>query len=179
MMRNGVFTTNGELPEGKHTALREWLVVLHETLPASWDSLRMLVTELLDNFIYVVKTKDYLVAVLDDYPPDQGACAIASSAEDAGADFACGVWDMLHVVSLGAVQFPRENANAQHLSTERVARTIKDSIANFHNCKICEKVFSTFSTIVKAENAAVSWFSQDEELTGFTCPFGLPRCTIL
>lgn len=144
MMRSGVFPVNTQLSEGRRAALKDWLVVLHETLPASWGGLRSLVTELLDNFIYVVKTKDYLVAVLNEYPPDQYECVLASSARDIDADFACGVWDMLHVVAHGVFNINREIGNAQHLSAEWVARTIKNVVDNFLVCETCEQIFSGF-----------------------------------
>ena len=54
----------------EEVALRDWLNLLRNTLPASWSSVHELVNELLDNISYAVRTEEYLVAVLDDYLQD-------------------------------------------------------------------------------------------------------------
>lgn len=144
MMRNGIYTENAPLPEKRRAVLKAWLVLLDKTLPAPWSSMRSLVTDLLHNFSYVVKTKDYLVAVLEEYRPDPKEILAVCPIVDADADFACGAWDMLHVVTVGAVKFNRGASDTQRLATDSVARTIKDTVGNFLSWDICERTLADF-----------------------------------
>jgi len=103
-MRNEVFTRSGGLSREQQRALQSWLQVLRRTLPQSWG-LTKLVQELLDNFVYIVRSEDYLLAVLDEYPAptaEQWSLACSHGAADEG--YTCGLWELFHTVSVGYVR---------------------------------------------------------------------------
>lgn len=144
MLRNYVYRESAPLIDIRRAALKDWLDLLQKTMPASWHSMHTMLEDLLANFIYVTKTKDYLVAVLDEYQPDQSLVVAGRPDEDANMGISRGVWDLLHVATVGAVEFNRDASYNQRLPTETAARTIKVTLEHFLDCDICDRTFDDF-----------------------------------
>jgi Erv1 / Alr family/Thioredoxin len=155
-MRQGVFVSNDPLTLERSVLLFEWLVLLRNTLPVSWTTLHHAVQGLIDNFDYVKRSEEYMVSILDEYSPpplssspssssssfSSAVWSVACSHGEADAGYTCGLWQLLHVVTVGVVDYNRAAAFAHsRLATETVARTIRNYIEAFFGCEKCRTNF--------------------------------------
>jgi thiol oxidase len=141
-LRYEVFTNTKMLNQEQQDALRDWLVLLSKTLPSSWELVK-LIQELIDNLIYIVKSHDYLVAVLDEYPAptERWSDSCSHGKEDEG--YTCGLWEMFHTMSVGMVEYNKAMAFDEDrlLATENVANTLRDYLFFFFGCSECVSNF--------------------------------------
>lgn len=101
-LRHEIYTRHGELSEEQKRVLKDWLELLHATLPQSWE-LSKLLRELIDNFVYIVRSEDYLLAVLDEYPAAAERWSLSCSHGAADEGYTCGLWELFHAMSVGYV----------------------------------------------------------------------------
>jgi len=142
-LRNEVYTHKNELSAEERRALRAFLDLLFITLPSSWE-LHNLLRELVDNFMFIAKSEDYLVAVLDEYPAptEQWSESCSHGAPDEG--YTCGMWELYHAITVGFVDYNRAVFDsAKLLATETAARVIRDFVDNFFGCETCRMHFVT------------------------------------
>lgn len=99
-MRNEIYTNSGNLTTEQQRVLLSWLQLLHKTLPKSWGMSELL-HELIDNFVYIVRSEDYLLAVLNEYPADAEDWSLACSNGVANEGYTCGLWEIFHIVTVG------------------------------------------------------------------------------
>ena len=136
-MRREVFPAGAdhELPDSKKAVMQDWLKLLQKTIPASWYEFHSLIQELLDNWTYVAKSKDYLLAVLDESSPiiqewSPNSCIIKGQSE---FGYNCVVFEMFHVVTLGVVHYNKFNATSDktRLATLDVSHILRRYVDNF------------------------------------------------
>jgi len=109
-LRHEIYTRNGELSKEQERVLQNWLELLHATLPQSWE-LSKLLQELIDNFVYIVRSEDYLLAVLDEYPATADRWSLSCSHGAADEGYTCGLWELFHAMSVGYVALDGERQN--------------------------------------------------------------------
>jgi hypothetical protein len=140
-LRNEVFTAAHHLSDARRTALKEWLDLLYKVLPASFGLSDML-KEMTDNFMYVARSEDYLVAILDEFPPAAEQWSEACSHGEADAGYTCGLWQLFHVVTVSVVDHNEMAVTTQErYATERVALTIRNYVDQFLSCDVCRQNF--------------------------------------
>lgn len=83
--------------------LKNWLLLIHKTLPPSWK-IHAIVKELLNSFMYVAKNRIYLLSILDSHRPDHADYSHTCQGPQHNP-VTCGVWEMFHAVSVGVVEF--------------------------------------------------------------------------
>jgi Erv1 / Alr family len=129
--------------------------LLHTAVPSYWTSLRYLVRELLDNFSFVLASKEYMVAVLDDYRPsepmDQFVC------QEGGA--ANGLWDLFHVVAAGTVDTVKHEAAAgeRRVLIHDRAKAILETFKAFVDCDSCSNVLAKSLTSCVSNSDLSDW----------------------
>jgi hypothetical protein len=101
-MRNEIYTRSGELSKEQQRVLLSFFELLHVTLPQSWAMTKLL-QELIDNFVYIVRSEDYLLAVLDEYPATAESWSMSCSHGAADEGYTCGLWELFHAMSVGYV----------------------------------------------------------------------------
>ena len=99
-MRNEIYTRTGGLSKEQQRVLLSVLELLHATLPQSWGMSKLL-HELIDNFVYIVRSEEYLLAVLDDYPATAESWSLSCSHGAADEGYTCGLWELFHAMSVG------------------------------------------------------------------------------
>ena len=130
-LQEKVFVKNLEtITNTKSTILIDWLTLLRRTLPVTWSGLHSLIEELLNNWTYVCKSKDYLFAIVSEYPPPdniQNGFVIASFLDNFSYDESMHFLDLLHIVSVGVVQYNKfiVSSDEERLSTSNVIETIR------------------------------------------------------
>jgi hypothetical protein len=141
-LRQGAFVTEGTLTDERAQILRDWFLLLRHTLPASWKVLHQCIESLIDNFDYVRRSERYMFAILDEYSPPLSSWSDACSRGDDTAGFSCGLWSLLHAITVGFVDYNRGTAFPEtRLDAETVSRTIRDYIEEFFGCEDCSRKF--------------------------------------
>ncbi len=144
--RDGIFTSDSPLTDKAAGALKEWLKLLHRTLPDAWEA-HSLIEELLTNFKYISKHEGYLTRILDHHPPDSARWSEACSHGDSDAGYTCGLWELFHAMTVGVVNYNMMAAEHRRISTEEAAITLRNYIENFFGCIDCRNHFlSTFDS---------------------------------
>lgn len=140
-MRHEIYSSSSALTIEEQRVLRQWLELLANTLPSSWK-LVALINELIDNFIYIVKSEDYLVAVLDEYPSARESWSLACSHGGADEGYTCGLWELFHAMTVGLVDYNKAAFDpAKVQATETAARSLRDYVDTFFGCNTCRQNF--------------------------------------
>jgi Erv1 / Alr family len=157
---------NQELTDGKKSLFKDWLDLLRKTLPASWYEFHSLIHELLDNWAYVSRNRDYLLAVIEEFPSrskewSSNVCIIHGKSE---FGYACALFEMYHVVAMGLVHYNKfvaadktrlAPANVAHILRSYVVEFVKpsqfrreilESIMEMCSRGLCEKLLETPGT---------------------------------
>lgn len=165
MLRNNIFPADEILLEDKKILLKKWLVLLIETLPNSWNSIHSLLKEIIDNYAYIVKSKEYLIALVDEFDITKDArwSVVCSNKADHSQRFSCGMWTMLHVASVGLVQHNRKVAQQDALLTAPVASIMRDAMDNFFDCQLCRNIVNRFDSCENDQCDALSMKPGDEK----------------
>ena len=108
----------------------DWLTLLRKTLPPTWYGLHSLIEELLQNWTYVCKSQDYLLAIVSEYPPPdkiKQGFSISPLLERPYTDETMDLLDLLHIVSVGVVQYNKfvVASDEDHLRTSKVIDIIR------------------------------------------------------
>lgn len=125
---------NEELASHKNALLKDWLDLLRKTLPASWHEFHSLIQELLDNWAYVTKNREYLIAVLDEFPTrskqwSSSICIIRGKSE---VGHMCAMLEIYHVIAVGLVHYNKFVASdSSRLATANVAHILHRYVAQF------------------------------------------------
>ena len=139
-LRDGVFTSEGPVSEKASKALKEWLKLLHKTLPEAWE-VHKLIDELLSNYLYIIKNEAYLTHTLDQHPPESNQWSEACSHGDPDAGYTCGLWELFHAMTVGVVRYNMENPEHRRIATEDAALTLRDYVEHFFGCIECRQNF--------------------------------------
>jgi thiol-disulfide isomerase/thioredoxin len=140
-LRNEIYRSPGGLSETQQQVLRDWLNLLIHSLPSSWE-IHKLLQELMNNFIYIVKSEDYLMALLDEYPAPVQAWSPSCSYGVPDEGYTCGLWELFHTATVGVVEYNKATFDpSQLLVTETTARTIRDYVDHFFGCLTCRENF--------------------------------------
>jgi Erv1 / Alr family/Thioredoxin len=175
-MRNEIYTSSDALTTEQRRVLRDWLELLVRTLPATWP-LSKLIQELIDNFVYVAQSEDYLVAVLDEYktPTEEWSLSCSHGAADEG--YTCGLWELFHAMTVGLVDHNRAVFDPEQiLVTEAAARTLRDYVDNFFGCEVCRKHFvAMFDSCSHERCFRLSDYAIEDENEWIELPLWLSR----
>ena len=135
-LRNAVFLTNDPLSNSTKTALHDWLKLLKRTLPPTWN-VQKVVHDLLTDFDEKVATEEAFVAVLDRYP-------MSISQWSKGCSYTCGLWELFHIVTVGAVEWNLMIVDGDwelYQGVAAAAETLRNYIENFFACDVCRVNF--------------------------------------
>jgi Erv1 / Alr family len=121
-------------------ALKEWLIVLTKTLPINWEIHKVL-NDLLKDFNYISKHEAYMISALNQHPPATKGWSESCSRGIPDEGFTCGLWELFHAMTVGAVDFNNNVHERRRLSTEKVGHTLRDFIENFFQCSECRANF--------------------------------------
>jgi hypothetical protein len=114
----------------KSQTLRNFLLLLHKTLPVSWP-VHALVKDVMINTMYISKKSAYLDTILKRNSPKIETYSKSCSYKADGG-FTCGFWALLHAVTVGVVEYNEEASyNSETIATEKAAKIIRDYVEAF------------------------------------------------
>lgn len=139
-LKNGVFMNDsGPLNNETQTRLKDWIHLLHSALPPSW-TLQKMIKALMDNFSDIVQSEQELIRVLRQYPPPRKKWSQSCTHGDPVAGYTCGLWELFHLVTVGAVEYNSMISNDDGglvIHTEEAALKIRNFVESFFGCEVC------------------------------------------
>ena len=144
-MRNELYRTTQALTDEAQVALRSFLDLLSRTIPSHWPMYN-LITELVNNFVYIVKSEDYLLSLLDEFPAPATQWSPSCSYHQPDDGYTCGIWELFHTITMGVIEYNDNlitDREDDYIVTEQAARTIRNYIAHFFGCTTCRDHFLT------------------------------------
>lgn len=123
----------------------DWIDLLSWALPPAWI-LHTLINEIRNNIDYVMDSEENLLLVVSKHEELVTGGNIKWSKQcsehDERAGYPCGLWGLLHIVSMGVIERHRAVLGARdQVSTQFVSRTMRNYIENFFDCKPCRDYF--------------------------------------
>ncbi|KAL3930910.1 MAG: hypothetical protein SGBAC_011557 [Bacillariaceae sp.] len=140
-LRNGVFVTNNKLPTKVKTDLQEFLVVVQKTLPPT-APLQPLIEHLIKDFndIFSNDEADLETAMNQHTGPPSSTWSPACMQH--GTGYTCGLWQLFHIVTIGAIEWNSMSPNtSQQLTPRHVADRIRGFVEHFFQCEECRMHF--------------------------------------
>jgi len=142
-MKTGVFMTNGPLSNSSVPILEDWLNLMQNTLPPTWN-IHQLIKKLLDEFDTIIQGDDQMMKVLDEFPPPSQEWSISCTHGVEAMGYTCGLWELFHIMTVGVVEYNEAVVTDDGYSfymTEQVANILRDYIATFFGCEVCRMNF--------------------------------------
>jgi hypothetical protein len=137
--------SSGALNSIQREVFSDWIDLLSWTLPPAWI-LHTLINEIRNNIDYVMDSEENLMFVVSKHETlvtgGNLKWSVQCGEPDERAGYPCGLWGLLHIVSVGVVERHKAVLGARdQVSTHFVARTIRNYVENFFDCKQCKEYF--------------------------------------
>lgn len=140
LLRHGIFTAPGALPDPARNALRQFVEVLTKAMPTS-SSMHDVIGALSTNHASIVTSEEALLEVLDRLDPPSSSNWSPACLEH-GTGYTCGLWTLFHIVTVGTVEWNLLSGDPDlHLTTLGVADAIRSFIEHFFQCDDCRAHF--------------------------------------
>jgi Erv1 / Alr family/Thioredoxin len=130
-------------------AMKNWLDLLSVSLPPEW-AVHKMIDNLRNRYIYASKNRDNFRQVIKQQNIPRTGWSDSCRAKNAPNGFSCGMWKLLHVVTVGIAE-QRGGKNlidsgmvpptTKTFSPMEAADTIREFIAHFFTCKPCRQNF--------------------------------------
>lgn len=145
-LRSSIFMSNNALSSKQQEVFQKWLTLLSKTIPRKNDVMKESLHQidlLQSNMDAFVKSQDNLLQFLVKAEDDE------KWTESCKAGYTCGLWQLLHIVTIGLVHYnesienkslPESNMNTV-MSTMDSADNIRDYIEFYFTCDECRKNF--------------------------------------
>ena len=148
-LRTDVFSAADPLDADARRAFADWIDLLYWALPPTW-LLHTLINDLRNNLDAVTFREENLRFMIDKHVEvvTGGAarwsaqCRRADREEGGGNGYACGLWSLLHIASVGVAERHRAVLGARdRVATRVAARTLREYVARFFGCAPCREYF--------------------------------------
>ena len=136
-LRTSIFMTNNALTPKQQKVFQEWLTLLSKTIPRKDDVMKqslIQISSLQNDIKYVVQSEENLVEILN-------AKGVPMWTESCKKGYTCGLWQLLHIVTIGLVHYNDSSASDIAISTMSTADTIRNYIEYYFTCDECRKNF--------------------------------------
>jgi hypothetical protein len=95
-MRHSVYVGKGPLSEEAKLAMTDWLEMLQDVLPPTWR-LQPMVAEIFQKVEGALVTEEFLLEIVNRYPPPTRVWSKSCSRGEAGMGYTCGLWQLFHI----------------------------------------------------------------------------------
>ena len=149
-LRTGIFTKkdgqdSGPLDSEQREVFSDWIDLLYWALPPTWI-LHTLINDIRNNIDSVMVSEENLLFMVDKHQDVVNGGNMRWSSQcsklDDRAGYSCGLWSLFHIISIGVIERHRAVLGARdQVSTKFVARTLRNYIEHFFDCKQCREYF--------------------------------------
>ena len=146
ILRNGIFSSDGPLPEIQKQAFQSMLLLMQKSLPQAWEVQRI-VEALLSKFDEVASSEEKMIEVLDKFDSPVEEWSPGCSKGQEGMGYTCGLWTFFHIVTVGFVEWNRllpsgDRERHMGLQSDKAGTTLRDFIFHFFSCEECRTHFA-------------------------------------
>ena len=142
-LRQGVFMNTEVLSNSTKDALREWLVLLQDSLPPVWK-IQGMIRAITKDFDEAVKSEKAFLEHINPHRPEHTDWSSACTHEDGLPGYTCGLWELFHIMTVGVVEWNAlSDSEWNMIPTLHAADTLRNYIANFFGCEVCQQNFLT------------------------------------
>jgi len=145
-LKQGIFMSIGSLGDERATHFSEWIALLHQSLPLSWN-IHDLIYDILVDMDEVVKDENNLLRLVNKHK-EKGKVgtlpkwSISCSHGMDGDGYTCGLWELFHVMTVGlSERMLLGHEIDSDFSTSRAADVLRNYVASFFGCSECQKHF--------------------------------------
>lgn len=141
-LRNSIYMSAGPLSNKTRDAFSDWLALLQQAMPPTWE-IQNLLDALVKDFDNIVKSEDNLLKVVDRFPPPTDKWSESCTKGVKGMGFTCGLWELFHIMTVGVVEWNLMIYDGDHLimPVDQVAVTLRNYIEHFFGCEVCRMNF--------------------------------------
>ena len=147
-LRHGIFSdSTGPLSSEKRRALHDWIELLRRALPPAMDQSRRQIEALAERFDSAVLGKgafEKVVLQTQRLGSGRDRWSFACTHHDPLRGYTCGLWELLHVITVGVVEQNAEGPVHQRLATLDAGDTMRDFVDHFFGCRECRDSFVQF-----------------------------------
>ena len=151
-LKTGIFKRNdesglssGPLSDERRQAFSDWIDLLYWALPPTWI-LHTLINDIRNNIDSVMLSEENLLFMVEKHHDVIVGGNVrwskqCSKTDDRGG-YSCGLWSLMHIISVGVIERHRAVLGAQdQVSTAFVAKTMRNYIDHFFECEQCREYF--------------------------------------
>lgn len=140
-LRNGIFMESPYLTNTTKSALEEWLQLLRRALPPVWKIQRT-IDAILNDFETNTANETRFLETIEPFKPNHNDWSPACTHENGLPGYTCGLWELFHIMTVGVMEWNKQSDNKWvAISTEHAADTLRDYIAHFFGCQVCQENF--------------------------------------
>jgi hypothetical protein len=141
-LKQAIFMDNGPLQNTTKEVFWDWLTLLRQSMPPTWE-IQNLLKALLDDFETIVLGEEHLVAVADRFPPPRTTWSQGCSKGEKGMGYTCGLWELFHIMSVGVVEWNLMIYDSEDLiiPVDEVSVTLRNYVEQFFGCEVCRMNF--------------------------------------
>lgn len=146
IFRNSDNDDKSTLSVVKKDAISEWIDLLFWTLPPTW-MLHTLINDLRNNFDSILQNHQNLTRIIDLHndiihiSPHIEWSSSCSHERD-GEGYTCGLWNLLHILSIGvAERHAAVLGSTERVSVHYAAETLRNYMEHFFGCAVCTSHF--------------------------------------
>ncbi|KAL7541392.1 hypothetical protein ACHAXR_010885 [Thalassiosira sp. AJA248-18] len=145
-LKTGIFTKTGyPLDSSQREVFSDWIDLLYWALPPTWI-LHTLINDIRNNIDSVMVSEDNLLFMVEKHQDvvlgGHMRWSKQCSKSDDRVGYSCGLWSLMHIISIGVIERHRAVLGAQEqISTKFVAQTMRNYIEQFFDCEQCRDYF--------------------------------------
>mmetsp|Transcript_11313 Transcript_11313/g.20783 ORF Transcript_11313/g.20783 Transcript_11313/m.20783 type:complete len:564 (+) Transcript_11313:182-1873(+) len=149
-LQTGIFTKQiygqaAPLDSAQREAFSDWIDLLYWALPPTWI-LHTLINDIRNNIDSVMFSEENLLFMVEKHQDVVNGGNVRWSEQCGKADdragYSCGLWSLLHIISIGVIERHRAVLGAQdEVSTKFVGQTMRNYIEHFFDCAQCQEYF--------------------------------------
>lgn len=141
-LRNSIYMSTGPLSNKTRDAFKDWLGLLQQSMPPTWE-IQNLILALLEDFPNIVQSEENLLNVVNRFPPPRNKWSEACTKGVKGMGYTCGLWELFHIMTIGVVEWNLMIYDGDHLimPVDDVAVTLRNYIEHFFGCEVCRENF--------------------------------------
>lgn len=147
-IRTGIYMTNGPMNNDTRDAFHAWVDLLVDTLPPTWSLAQKPLRALQERKDNITQGEEALVKVWDEHAAKPAKrWSDACSHGEAGGGYTCGLWQIFHILTVGATEWnlmlfnPKDDYN--QLDLAKAAVTLRNFVDHFFACDVCKVHFVT------------------------------------
>lgn len=140
-IRNSIFMERGPLPVSQQQMFKDWIDLLHNTLPPTWR-IHNMINAIRDNMDKVLESEQALLDTIKPHSPTKKKWSDACNHGDNKQGYTCGLWELFHIMTIGLVEFNYIVSDKEMVvKTMHAGNVLRNYVADHFGCLVCQENF--------------------------------------